>query len=226
MRVGLVSGPSAESELRGKYPKVPLNSLGSEIKTLQNRTSEHWPTQPKGADQKILLTIQPTRPSLADAIRITDCLEKPAAAKWNGASSHRRVLTPEPGRGLVSTMGPNDLFYSNTVGSFGVVSAGQNWGRLARAIQRGALKLVDKQKVSLLLFSYDALFLAEDEIFEEAFLIIVFLLMILGYPFSEKEILGKKRISLAWFIYRRRILKMRNFRREASFYARKSATIV
>ena len=96
--------------------------------------------------------MQPTRPSLADAIRITDCLEKPAADKWDGASSRRRALTPGSEHGLVSTMWPNGSFYANTVGTFGSVSAGRNWGRLASAVHRWALNLVGKQKVLLLLF--------------------------------------------------------------------------
>ena len=85
-------------------------------------------------------------------------------------------------------MGPNGLFYANAVGAFGAVSAGQNWGRLAIAARRWALKLVGKQKVFLLLFSDDALSLAEDETFGEDFLIIVFFLMILGYPITEKKL--------------------------------------
>ena len=70
-------------------------------------------------------------------------------------------------------MGPNGLFYADTVGTFGAVSAGQNWGRLASAAHRWALKIVGKQEVFLLLFSDDALFSVRDEIIEEAFLIVV-----------------------------------------------------
>ena len=79
-------------------------------------------------------------------------LENPAAAKIDGMSAHRRVLKPEPGHGIVSIMGPGGKFYANTVGTFGVVSAGQNWDRLASAAHRWALKLVGEQKVYLLLF--------------------------------------------------------------------------
>ena len=77
-------------------------------------------------------------------------LENPAAAKMNGTSAHRLVLTPEPEHGLVSIMGPDGKFYANTVGTFGVVSAGQNWDRLASAVRRSDLKLVDKKKAYLL----------------------------------------------------------------------------
>ena len=127
-----------------------------------------------GVGRNIRLTVHPTRPSLSGAIRITDCLNKPAAAKWKGTSARRRVLTPESEHGLVSIMWPNGLFYAHTVGTFGVASAGQNWDRLASAARRCALKLVGNQKAFLLLFSDEALFLAEDGIFAEDFLIIVF----------------------------------------------------
>ena len=115
-----------------------------------------------GANQKILLAMQPTRPSLAGALSVLDIPNDPTAAKWDGTSSRRRVITPDSEHGLVSIMGPYGLFYANAVGAFGAVSAGQNWGRLASAFRRWALKLVDKRKVSLLLFSDDAIFLAGD----------------------------------------------------------------
>ena len=56
-------------------------------------------------------------------------------------------------------MGPNGLFYANTAGAFGVVSAGGNLGRLASAARLWALKLVEN-KDFLLLFPDGALFLA------------------------------------------------------------------
>ena len=96
--------------------------------------------------------MQPTRPSLADALWVLDILENPAAAKWGGTSPHRRVSTPPSERGLVSIMGTNGMFYANTVGAFGVVSAGRNWGRLASAAHRRASELIDNKKVFLLLF--------------------------------------------------------------------------
>ena len=82
--------------------------------------------------------MQPAGPSLADALRIMDVLKKPAASKWGGTSAQLRVLTPEAEHGLVSIMGPIG-FYANTVGTFGEVSAGQDWGRLASAVHRRAL---------------------------------------------------------------------------------------
>ena len=153
MDEGLVSGPVAESELIDKYDKVLLNSLWAEIKDLANWASELWPVQPNGgANQKICLTMQPTRPSLSAPLRVLDILNNQAEAKWEGTSSHRRVITPDSEHGLVSIMGPNGLFYANAVGTFGTVSAGQNWDRLASASHRWALVLVDKRKVFLLFF--------------------------------------------------------------------------
>ena len=71
-------------------------------------------------------------------------------------------------------MGPNGTYYANTVGTFGAVSAGQSWDRLASAVHRWGLKLLGKEKVYVLLFSDDAIFPTEDEIFEETFLTFIF----------------------------------------------------
>ena len=117
--------------------------------------------------------MQPARHSPVDALRIADRLRKRAAVKWGGASSHRRVMTPGSERGLVAIMGPDCLYYANTVGASGVVSAGQNWDRLASAVRRWDLKLAESKEAPILLFSDDALFLAEDEIFEGSVLVII-----------------------------------------------------
>ena len=130
-----------------------LNSLGAEIKDLaQSDVRTSVDAAQGGVNQKIHLTMQPTRPSLAGCLRVLGILGNPAAAKMDGASAHRRVLTPEPEHGLVTIMGPDGKFYDNAVGTFGVASAGPNWGRLASAVRRWALKLVGKKKVYLLLF--------------------------------------------------------------------------
>ena len=63
-----------------------------------------------GVDQQIRPAMQPTKPSLADAARIMDRLNGPAAAKWGAQSAHRQVITPEQERGLVPTMCPDGLF--------------------------------------------------------------------------------------------------------------------
>ena len=99
-----------------------------------------------GVNQHIRLTMQPARPSLADCLRVLELLENPAAAKIDGTSAHRRVLTTEPEHGLVSIMGPGGNFYANTVGTFGFVSDGHNWDRLASAANRWDLKLVGGEK--------------------------------------------------------------------------------
>ena len=67
-------------------------------------------------------------------------------------------------------MGPaNGLFYANTVGAFGVVAAGQNWGRLSSAAHRWDLKLVGGREFYMLLFSGDTLAPEESEIPEDSF---------------------------------------------------------
>ena len=112
--------------------------------------------------------MHPVRPSLAGAARIIDGLRNPAVAKFDGGQAHRMVLTLVKERGMVSIMGPNGRFYANAVGAFGVVSDGGNWGRLARAFHRWALKLVDKKYFPTLLFSDGALVLAESAISDES----------------------------------------------------------
>ena len=130
-----------------------LNSLGAEIVDLAKPDVRTLVGATHGCvDRHIRLAMRPTRPSLADAARIMDRPNDPAAAKWGGVSARRQVIAPEPEHGLVSIMGADGLFYSNTIGAFGVVSAGQNWGRVASAAHRRALKLVDAKEVSILLF--------------------------------------------------------------------------
>ena len=91
-------------------------------------------------------------------------------------------------------MGRSGLYCANTIGAFGVVSAGKEWGRLASAVQSWALKLVGEKEVFILLFS-DGAFLGGGEVFEEAFLIII-PLMILGYPSSGGKFWVKN--ELVW----------------------------
>ena len=77
-----------------------------------------------------------------------------------------------------------------------MVSAGQNWDRLASAVHRWGLKLLGKEKVCLLLFSDDTIFLTENEIFDETFLTFIFFLLIIGYPLSVKKFWAKD--DLVW----------------------------
>ena len=93
-----------------------------------------------GGNQHILLTMKPARPSLSGAMRIVDGRKIPVGAKFDGGKVHRRVLAHEGKHGLLSAMGPNGLFYGNTVGAIGVVSAWRNWDRLASAPHRWSLK--------------------------------------------------------------------------------------
>ena len=109
-----------------------MNSLGAEIKDLTKPDVRMLVGATQGGvSQHIRLTMQPTRPSLVDCLRILDLLKNPAGEKIDGTSARRRVVTPKGERGLVSIMGPNGMYYANTVGTFGVVSADQNWDRLA-----------------------------------------------------------------------------------------------
>ena len=50
---------------------------------------------------------------------------------------------------MVAIIGPNGIYYAITFGAFVVVSAGRNWDRLASAVHRWDLKLVDAEEKSL-----------------------------------------------------------------------------
>ena len=108
-----------------------------------------------GVGHHIHLTMQPTRPSPADAIRIVGRLKDPAASKYDGRPSHRRAITPIPEHGMVSIVGPGGLFYANAVGTFGAVASGRNWDLLASAARRWPLKLVDEKEFTILLIPGD-----------------------------------------------------------------------
>ena len=92
MGEGLVSGSFPESESTAHYPKVLLNSPGGGwlggggIKDLAKPDGRTLVDATQGGvNRHILLTTQPTRPSLADAVGIMDRLNDPAAE--NGADS-------------------------------------------------------------------------------------------------------------------------------------------
>ena len=124
-------------------------------------------------NRHIHLTKQPARPSLAEAMRILNLLNSPTESKFAGGSVRRMVLTPKAEHTLVSIVGPNSLYFANTVGEFGSVSVGRNWDRLPSASHWWDLKLAEEWN-SLLLFSYGALVLAESEISEVPWLVVIF----------------------------------------------------
>ena len=122
--------------------------------------------------------MHPTRPGPADAVRFLDVSRSPIGAKFDGGESHRMALSPEHERGLVSTMGPNGLFYANTVGTLRAVPSGGKWARLASAGRRWALKLVEHNEL-FVLFPDGALVLAASEHLGEFPLVVIFFLLIL-----------------------------------------------
>ena len=143
--------PFSLEQLHAKYHKVLLNSLGAEIKDLTKSDVRTLVGATQGgANQKIHLTMQQTRPSHADFLRALGILENPADAKMGGTSARRRVLTPEPEQGLVSIMGPDGEFYDNAVRTFGVVSSGQNWGPSRKRGSKMGFKLAERKKVYVL----------------------------------------------------------------------------
>ena len=153
-------------------PPIPINSRGTEIKDLERPDVRTLADAAQGgANRHIHLTMQPTRPSLEDAMRILGLLKDPAAEKYDGKSAHRMAITPKPEHGSAAIMGAIGLFYANAVGTSGAVSAGRDWDRLSSAAHRWGLKLVDDKGFPMLLFSDDALVLAERALFEESLLV-------------------------------------------------------
>lgn len=82
-------------------------------------------------------------------MRILDGLGSPISAKFDGGKAHRLAVDAENGHCLFSIVGEGGLFYANTVGAFGAVSAVRNWGRLAIAVRRCALKLAENNDFAL-----------------------------------------------------------------------------
>ena len=185
---GLVSDPFSESELRSKYPKVLLNSVwgrGADDPTTPDVRMLADATQ-GGANQHIWLAMKPSRPRLSESMRILFVLGNPVGTEFDGSKANRMVLTPEVGRWLVAIMGPGGLFYANAIGNFGLVGAGQNWGRRASAVLRCVLALVESNEIYPLCPG-DALVQAENDIPDGHFLIVIFFLMILRYPRRAKS---------------------------------------
>ena len=132
------------------------------------------------------------------------------------------VSVPPDEHWLVAIMAPVGIFYANAVGAFGVISAGQNLGRLAIAAHRRALSLVGNKKFFALLLSFDALFFGRNEIRGESFVPAVFFLMIIDYPFSAKKFLVRN--DLVWLGFPIDLAnKNAGIRSKMSFRARKTA---
>ena len=104
--------------------------------------SDIRPTPPMGGVNQHIHHAMPTaRPSLADAVRIPDCLKNPDGGEFGASKAHREALEPRGEHVIAPIMGTDGLFYDNTAGTSGVASDGQNWGRLAIAVRRWALPL-------------------------------------------------------------------------------------
>ena len=108
--------------------------------------------------------MQSKRPRLSDPLRITNCLEKPPAEKWGGASSHRRVVKPKSEHGLVAIVGADGLFYANAVCGLGRLKLGPPRKRRPPAVDK-----VGRCEKSAIIIPRRRTFLAEDEIFGEVF---------------------------------------------------------
>ena len=128
-------------------------------------------------------------------MRIIDDFKSPGGAKFDGGKAHRGIIAAD-GRGLVSTMGPNCIFYANNVGNFSAASEGRNWDRLASAAHRWAMKLVDNSDFRMLLFPRATLVLAEERDSRGIIFSGYFLSNEPGVPLEREKVTGKERPGL------------------------------
>ena len=144
---GLVSGPFALEELHSKRPKVlPKFHRDGNQRSHQTRRQNIGRRNPSGRQPKN---------SSNNATNKTWSCGLPKGLRHSRKPGHRKmgrnVCAPSHLNAKTWTRssldnGTSGKFYANTVGTFGIVSACRNWGRLASAGQRWALKLVWKRK--------------------------------------------------------------------------------
>ena len=93
--------------------------------------------------------MHPTRPGLADAMRIPNVSKRPIGAKFDVRKALRRAIAPENEHGLVSIIGPNGLLYANTFGNSGAIFVGSLNLFMWSEIQFLALRLIGTQLYTL-----------------------------------------------------------------------------
>ena len=149
--------------------------------------------------------MQPARPSLADALRIIDGLWNPVCAKSDGGkppNGHRPGWWTRSSFELVEQW---SVLRERRRRFWRDISRGDS-DRLASAAHSWAPELVDKNDFATFRFSYGTLVLAESEISDGKFLVVMPPLMIPGYPFSRK-VLCKERLGMAsirnWYPFRK-----------------------
>ena len=132
------------------------------------------------------------------------------------AKAHRRIPIVEEEWGLlacraVGASGPpkaTDTLYVNTVGTFGVASAGYWWGRLAALLHRVGLALLGPElPLYGLLFSDDGLLVGVGPRYAESITAVLILWSLLDVPLSWKKTRGG--LEVAWVGY---VLCVQSFR--------------
>ena len=186
---GRMKGPFSKSDLLEKWPDAHVCAVGVELKDLIDKSKIRVLVDGTqgGVNQGVKLTMIPTRPCLADVLRILDFVHDPVSVKWDAANAHRNILVPETEWGLVSICLEDDEFYVNTVGTFGVASAGQNWDRVASFVHRSCLRMLGKEAVFLFLFSDDTILVCEKSERDKIVKLIFTLCVLIGYPLTSKK---------------------------------------
>ena len=88
---------------------------------------------------------------------------------------------------LITLQVKENQHYVNTVGTFGVASAGQNWDRAASAVHRFALSLCLRLPLFLFLFVDDTFMLCEKGDLPLILPILISFMMTLGYPLIQRK---------------------------------------
>ena len=89
--------------------------------------------------------MRPTRPSLADAVRITDGPRYPVGAQFDGGSAHRRAMDPRGGARPSLDHGARRSVLRECSREFRrIFGRGKLRPPIERAVHRWALKLVGK----------------------------------------------------------------------------------
>ena len=189
VNLGRMKGPFSKEELLDHWPDAKVCAVGVELKDLRDKTKIRVLVDATqgGVNQEINLTMAPTRPGLVDVLRVLEFFVDPVSIKWDASSAHRNILVPFDEWGLVTICLEETKFFVNTVGTFGVASAGQNWDRVAAFVHRSCLRLLGTKKLFMFLFSDDTFLICErhdrDKILRRLFTF----LTIIGYPLSLKK---------------------------------------
>jgi hypothetical protein len=111
--------------------------------------------------------------------------------KGDVSKAHRRVRVIRKDWGAQAcSLEEGEEVWINTVGTFGLASAGYYWGRLIAAVGRIPHYILKDREFWQLIFADDFSWTAGGERFDETLLVVVFLMVCLGIPFTWDKFAG------------------------------------